>query len=105
MKRIYIAENLADAHILCSRLGEHGIQGHIFNEFVQGAVGELPFTHAWPEVWVERDRDEARALEIVQEYEEDESHLSDISCPHCHLSNPANFHLCWNCSADMSQKS
>ncbi len=101
MKRIYIAENLADAHILCSHLGEHGIQGHVFNEFSHGAVGELPFTHTWPEVWVKHDRDEARALDIVQEYSADESHLSDISCSHCQQPNPANFELCWNCSAEL----
>ncbi len=103
MKRIYIAENLADAHILCSRLSEYGIPGLVFNEFAHGAVGELPFTHTWPEVWIKRDADEASAMRIVQEFALDKRHLKDLDCPRCKEKNPANFDLCWNCSLDLSQ--
>ena len=69
MIRVYIAEHLADAHLVCNRMRDNGIHAQVFNEFSHGAVGELPFTHTYPEVWVEYDRDEANARLIVENFE------------------------------------
>ena len=103
MRRVYIAENLADAHLVSNLIQSHGIETHVFNEFSHGAVGELPFTHTWPEVWVKNDRDESRALEIVESREIRPYTSDEYICKNCEQPNPANFDICWNCSASLNQ--
>ena len=101
MKRVYIADSLADAYLVCNRLLESGINAQVFNEYSNGAVGELPFTHTWPEVWVENDRHVAFARQIVEHRELFDANLNDVQCPQCGEANPVNFEVCWNCSADL----
>jgi hypothetical protein len=71
------------------------------NENAQGGMGEIPFTHAWPEVWVVEARDVPRARELILEFERPAPRGSPIRCPHCTESNPGNFQLCWNCGATL----
>ena len=102
MIRVYIAEHLADAHLVCNRMRDNGIHAQVFNEFSHGAVGELPFTHTYPEVWVEYDRDEANARLIVENFESRVAVSGELICPGCSQPNPANFEICWNCSTILS---
>ncbi len=102
MIRVYIAEHLADAHLVCNRMRDNGIHAQVFNEFSHGAVGELPFTHTYPEVWVEYDRDEANARLIVENFESRVAVSGELICPSCSQPNPANFEICWNCSTILS---
>ena len=102
MIRVYIAEHLADAHLVCNRMRDNGIPAQVFNEFSHGAVGELPFTHTYPEVWVENDQDEANARLIVENFESRVAVSGELICPDCNQSNPANFEICWNCSTNLS---
>ena len=61
MKRIYSAADLQEAHLLAQLLQEHNIDCHVFNENLQGGVGEIPFVQAYPEIWLGREEDESRA--------------------------------------------
>ncbi len=101
MIRVYIAENLADAHLISNLIRRSGIEVHVFNEFAHGAVGELPFTHTWPEVWIENDRDEQQAVKIIAERTARQQLIGELDCPDCGQQNPANFEICWNCSTDL----
>ena len=99
---MYIAESLADAHLVSNLVRSYGIKTHVFNQFANGAVGERPFTHTWPEVWVENDRDEAKALEIIESRSaEVPSSMEEVTCPGCGSQNPANFEICWDCAASL----
>ena len=98
MIRVYIAENLADAYLVCNRIQQSGITVHVLNEFADGAVGELPFTHTYPEIWVENERDRRIAREIIDQCEADAMIEAECICTHCSESNPANFEICWSCS-------
>ncbi len=42
MKTLYEASNSIEAHLLIDLLKQDGIEGHIFGEHLQGAIGELP---------------------------------------------------------------
>jgi hypothetical protein len=104
MKRIYQAATLQDAHIVSHLLADAHIPHHILNEHQQGGVGELPFTHAYPEIWLVNEGDERRALEIVAAFEMPANdNRPDTECPHCGERNPANFGLCWSCGRLMQQ--
>ena len=97
MKKLYRAANLPDAHILRGLLVQAGIQAHVFNENAQGGLGQLPFTEAWPEVWVSEDHDLARAQEIVQAFECSPEVSASVRCPACAEENPTSFQWCWSC--------
>jgi Putative prokaryotic signal transducing protein len=99
MLRLYTAANLPDAHLLRQLLAQAGIEAHVFNENAQSGMGEIPFTHAWPEVWLARPGDETRAREIVRGFEQPPAPSPDVFCAECHERNPGNFELCWSCGA------
>ena len=96
MQKIYSAATLADAHLVVGLLGQEGIAARVFNENAQGGLGEIPFTHAWPEVWLEDESDKERALEILRQIERPGSNVQ-VACSACKEMNPDNFQVCWNC--------
>ena len=69
----------------------------MLNEHAQGGLGEIPFTHAYPEVWVMEAEDTARARVILQEFERRVSSDETIACGNCGETNPAGFEICWQC--------
>ncbi len=100
MKRIYSASDLVEAHLLVQLLREAGIECHVFNENLQGGVGEIPFTHAYPEIWVVDEADEARARALIQEYERAGRSAPSWRCPYCGEDNPGTFLSCWQCGRE-----
>jgi hypothetical protein len=99
MQKVYAAATLPDAHLVRGLLAQAGIEARVFNENAQGGLGEIPFTHAWPEVWVVEARDAPRARELILEFERAGDGMPAIHCPQCNESNPGNFQVCWNCGA------
>lgn len=95
MKRVYIAESLADAQLVIGQLNEIGVDCFLFNENSGGALGELPAT--FPEVWVTRDRDQFRARELIAQTTSD-SREHEIECSQCREMNPGRFEICWQCN-------
>jgi hypothetical protein len=101
MKKIYSAANLMEAHIMLDLLGHAGIQARLFNEYAQGGAGDIPFTHAYPEVWISRDSDLERGKAVVLNYESTPVEAGIVFCRACGEENPRNFQLCWNCGAGL----
>ena len=101
MLRLYSAANLPEAHLLRQLLAQAGIEAHVFNENAQSGMGEIPFTHAWPEVWLAEATDVTRAREIVQNFERPCAPRADVFCAACRERNPGNFELCWSCGATL----
>ena len=96
MKRVHIAPTLLDAQLAVDTLSSLGIATHILNANAAGALGELPFMQAQPEVWVDDDTQEARAREALVALSNAPTR-GDKACPHCCEANPANFLSCWQC--------
>lgn len=101
MKKVFSANSLIEAQIVLDLLEHAYISGKLFNQHAQGVVGEIPFTHAYPEVWVIRDEDYERGRTIVQSYEKTPPELGTVVCPTCGEVNPRNFQLCWHCEAGL----
>lgn len=103
VRKLYTAANLPEAYIVIDQLRAAGIEARVFNENAQGGLGELPFTHVYPEVWVMDDGDWTRARDVVVAYERGSK--TDVGsaarCPDCGEENPANFQLCWNCGSSL----
>ena len=71
MTKIYSAQNAIDAHIVKGMLEQQGIQARINGEFLQGGIGELPLIDLVTVSVAEEDYE--KALEVVREYENEES--------------------------------
>lgn len=97
MLRLGTAANLPEAHLLLHRLAQAGIEARVFNEHAQGGLGEIPFTHAYPEIWIMEAADEARAREIIAEYERTPAAPDTAQCETCGEMNPQGFEICWHC--------
>jgi hypothetical protein len=100
MLKIYSAQTLPDAHLVRGLLAQAGIDARVFNENAQSVMGEIPFHHAWPEVWIMDEDDAKQARELIHQIEQPQAVSRTVFCPHCREENPANFHTCWNCGQE-----
>lgn len=96
MKRVHIAPTLLEAQLAADALASVGIVTHILNANAAGALGEVPFMQAQPEVWVDDDAQETRAREALAGLH-DAPLRAEKTCPHCGEINPGNFLSCWQC--------
>lgn len=101
MKKLYTANHLLEAHIVRDLLENAYIPTRLFNEYAQGGMGEIPFTHTYPEVWVVRDPDFERGQEIIAAYERAPQVTDSVLCPQCGEENPGSFQLCWQCGGGL----
>ena len=101
MVRIYSAATLPDAHLVRGLLGQAGIDARVFNENLQGGLGEIPFTHAYPEVWIVDERDLQRAREVILQIERPVPGSGSMICPRCREVGPGHFQVCWNCGQEL----
>ena len=101
MLKIYSAGNITDAYLLQSLLAEADIETRILNEYAQGGIGELSFTHAYPELWLINADDAARARDIIEKFEHRGESIGSSLCPNCGENNPDSFEICWRCQSDL----
>ncbi|WP_394809722.1 DUF2007 domain-containing protein [Nitrosomonas sp.] len=101
MKKVYSANNLMEAQIVLDLLEHAYIPAQLFNQHAQSGMGEIPFTHAYPEVWVMRDADYERGKLVIEAYEKAPVATGTVHCPACGEENPANFQLCWKCGGGL----
>jgi hypothetical protein len=96
MIRVHIAPTLLDAQLAADALSSLGIVNHILNANAAGALGEVPFMQAQPEVWIDDDTQALRAREVLAGLR-DAPLRDEKACPHCGELNPGNFLSCWQC--------
>lgn len=100
MHKLYSAGSLTEAYLVLHRLEQAGIAARVLNEHAQGGVGQLPFTHAYPEIWVMESQDSESAHAIVRDYERNRRLPSaSRACAACGEESPLSFELCWRCGA------
>ncbi len=67
MIRVFVAQNLIEAHIVRGLLESRGISAQVNGGYLQGAVGELPAQDLQGVVVPDEDVGEARS--VIEEYE------------------------------------
>ena len=97
MRRVYTAATLPEAHLIRQLLESAGINARVFNENAQGAIGELPVTAAWPDVWIVQNHQFRAARAVIERYES--SSESELLCNSCGEISPGRFEVCWQCRA------
>lgn len=96
MQRVHIAPTLIDAQLASDTLSGLGIANRILNVHAAGALGDLPFLQAQPEIWVEDDAQAAGARDALQAMLATPA-APGGRCPRCGEINPGNFLTCWGC--------
>lgn len=77
-------------------LESRGIRLAVRNEFLAGALGELPAQECWVELWVAAE-DAARARRILAEFSAAGRARSAWRCPGCDELIEPQFTQCWCC--------
>lgn len=67
MIKVYESFDFMQAGRIRSLLESQGIKTFMKNEFLSGALGELPFQEVAPQVFILHERDLERALRLIQE--------------------------------------
>lgn len=100
MKKVYSADNTIDVGFLTAILEDNAISCLVKNQNLAGAMGEIPPLECWPEIWVTRDEDYQRAMDIVRETVKTPSYLmQDWSCS-CGELIEGQFSACWSCGSE-----
>jgi hypothetical protein len=97
MRKVTSADSLVTISHYRNLLISEGIPAVIRNEHLGSIIGEMPFQHAWPELWVKNDLDYARALQLIDASLVDESPSAPWTCRHCSVENEGQFGACWSC--------
>jgi hypothetical protein len=98
MKLVYTHENLFLLSNVKALLEAAGIEVLLRNEYAGGGRGELPVFETWPELWIEKERDYARARAIIEAMHST-SRPPEWACSQCGESNDPSFEFCWRCGA------
>ena len=67
MIKVFESFDLMEAGRVRSLLEANGIETFLKNEFLSGALGELPFQEVAPQVFVLHEKDLPRAVELLAE--------------------------------------
>ncbi len=97
MKRIYSAQSIIDAQLLCDQLLDQDIKAVIKGSYLTGAIGELP-PDQLVSVWIVDDDLEPYARQHVMQFEKDKNVPRQTQvCSHCDELNDGCFRICWSC--------
>ena len=80
-----------------SLLESHGIGTFIRNQYGSSVMGEVPFVEVVPQLFVLRERDVERAIELLQLDRPRDNESEDWVCPECGIDVEGQFSRCWKC--------
>jgi hypothetical protein len=101
MKKVYEAlDPLMVGHVK-NLLEDEGISSITRNEYLRSAIGEVPPSECWLEIWVEDDSQYDDAVKIIKSALDDDIPSGPVwVCPNCGEENESQFSECWNCGRD-----
>ena len=100
MQRVYTSSDPVSAGFVRSVLEAAGIPCLLRNQYLTGALGELPVNECWPQVWVLDEGDAPRARRLIDEtLPRDGASGEGWTCPDCGERLEPQFRQCWQCGA------
>ena len=98
MKRVYRAASLLQVAHARNVLITAGIRCELRNQYLAGAMGDLPMIETWPQLYVD-DADERFALSALARAAAAPSG-TPWTCPHCGEELVPQFTQCWRCGSE-----
>ena len=113
MKKVFIAQHPAEAHLVRGLLESRGIPALIRGESLFGARGEAPVTpDTLPSVWVADARHADEALAIIEGHTTGADsavahgdNTESWTCAKCGETVESQFSECWKCGTERGQRS
>lgn len=102
LTKVFTAEHISEAGLIRSYLEQHNVPSQLRNEYVSGALGDLPFMTSSPEIWVDSSI-VSTAAKLIAELNQPNIERPEWSCSECSEANPGNFSSCWNCQSGVSE--
>lgn len=105
MLLIFTHPNLMIVENARNLLLQAGIRCRLENQYAAGGIGELAPISAWPELWLERERDKTWATSVLGAIltepatQAADATTADWRCRHCGEINAPAFEVCWQCQA------
>ena len=96
MKRVFSSHNAVLVHHSRNLLEAEGIATEVRNQILSSAMGELPPAECQAEVWVLRDNDAGRAMDILRRTP---PAGPEWRCASCGEMSAPQFTQCWKCGA------
>jgi hypothetical protein len=97
MKRVFRAASLIQVAHARNVLSTAGIPSDLRNQYLAGALGDLPMLETWPQLYVE-DADEQLALRALARASAAPAGASWI-CENCGEVLEPQFTSCWRCGS------
>jgi len=99
MKKIFSSQNSMIIHHMKNLLELEGIPAVVRNENLTLALGSIPATECWVELWILDANKENKAREIIKKEKEAEEKaiVWPWKCPHCGEKIDGQFTDCWQC--------
>ncbi len=98
MKRVYRAATLLQVAHARNVLITAGIPCDLRNQYLAGAMGDLPMMETWPQLYVD-DADEQYALSVLARAATAQSGAPWI-CEQCKEQLEPQFTCCWRCGSE-----
>lgn len=98
MKLFLHCMDLVEAHHRANLLRSAGIRAEVRNTYLGGALGDIPFIEAGPQVWIDERESVAAAHAIIDAVEQPPAQLA-WRCEACDELIEGQFAQCWNCGA------
>ena len=96
MKRVFRAASLLQVAHARNLLLAAGIQSELRNQYLSGALGDLPMLETWPQLYVE-DEDESAALRALARASAAATGQPWV-CERCGEQLEPQFTECWRCA-------
>lgn len=100
MKRVFRAASLIQVAHARNLLLAAGIESELRNQYLAGAMGELPMLETWPQLYVD-DADEIRAIRVLGEAAAPKAGAPWV-CAACGERLEPQFTSCWRCGAEFN---
>ena len=97
MKRVFRAASLVQVAHARNVLLMAGIQSELRNQYLAGALGDLPMLETWPQLFVD-DADETAALRALARADA-EPRGASWTCETCGEVLEPQFTSCWRCGS------
>jgi hypothetical protein len=97
VKRVFRAASLLQVAHARNVLIAAGIDSELRNQYLAGALGDLPMLETWPQLWVE-DALEAAAQRALEKAATAPTGAPWV-CPQCGEQLEPQFTSCWRCGA------
>jgi len=101
MKRVFRAASLIQVAHARNVLLTAGIESELRNQYLAGALGDLPMLETWPQLYVD-DADEQPALRALERAATAPAG-APWTCARCGEVLEPQFTSCWHCGSTESQ--